>query len=206
MGYPRSVFVIVLILGCTLALAACLRPEVTSATVLPRIILPEAGTAPPALPPTPDLIPDLSCTQSSDCVLARRIDICCACDGIFNRTQVENEPRLQYTYETENYPYATPRVVRQPGECANIMCAPCPVPPFGLVCDSGQCRATQTWPEILAACPNQPPSQPVEWCYTSAAIAAAQSGEMEQAVSICEQYASDPARCKQSIGQITPSP
>lgn len=202
----RPVFVITLILGCPLLLAACLHPKVNPATVLPRITLPEARTAPPALSPTPDLIPDLSCTQSSDCALARRLDTCCACDGIFNRTQVENEPRLRYTYETDNYPYATPRMVRQPEECDNVICAPCPVPPFGLVCDSGTCRAAQTWQEILAACPAQPPSQPSDWCYTSAAIAAAQSGDLAQALSICEQYTSDVENCKQSVSKTTPSP
>jgi len=189
----------VLIFGCALALAACLDSNPTLApTALPLEILSTSGP-PTYVSPTPDLIPDLSCSQDSDCALARRIDHCCSCGEIFNREQVENEPRLRYLFEPEGYHYERWRRLRMPWECATVMCEPCPMLPFGLVCDSGTCRAAQTWQEILAACPNQHPSQPVEWCYTSAAIAAGQSGDLKQAMHICEQFVSDVAGCKQQV-------
>lgn len=199
MTHTRLCFACVLILGCALALAACLHPTPTPLTVLPQLTVPVL-TPTAYISPTPDLIPDLSCTQDGDCALAYRADRCCTCAEIFNREQVENDPRLRYVFEPQGYRYERGRRLQWPWECANIMCAPCPPPPLGLVCDSGTCRATQTWQEILAACPAQPPSQPVEWCYISAAIAAAQSGDLAQALSICEQYTSDVENCKQQVG------
>ena len=201
MYHPRPRPVIVLILGCALALAACAGPQTTLAPTAPPLVTPPAYVS-----PTPDLIPDLSCAQDSDCALARSIDGCCGCGAIFNREQVENEPRLRYLFEPEGYRYERGRRLQWPWECANIMCAPCPEPPFGLVCDSGACRGAQTWQEILAACPSLPPSRPMDWCYTSAALTAKQSGELEQAMRICEQYSSDKPRCKQFVSESTPSP
>lgn len=205
MSHSRFCLVRVLIFGCVLALTACLRPVPTPATVLPQLTAPVlAPTTPPS--PTPDLIPNRSCSQDSDCALAYRTDRCCACPEIFNRQQVEDDPRLRYAFEPEGYRYARPRHLRLPWECANVVCEPCPVLPFGLVCDAGACRAAQTWQEILAACPSQPTSQPVEWCYTSAAIAAAQSGNLAQGIAICEQYASDKENCKRRVGEAEQTP
>jgi hypothetical protein len=205
MFHTRFRFACVLILGCALTLAACLRPTPTPATVLPQLTVPVLAPT-TYISPTPDLIPDLSCVENSDCALAYRTDRCCACAEIFNREQVENDPRLRYVFEPEGYRYTRWRNLHLPWGCANVMCAPCPPPPFGLWCDSGACRAAQPRQAILAACPAQPPSQPSDWCYTSAAIAAAQSGNLVQALSICEQYTSDVENCKQQVGGTGQTP
>ncbi len=205
MSHTRFCLVLVLIFGCALTLAACLRAYPTPTTVLPQLTAPVLAPT-DSLSPTPDLLPNLSCSQDSDCTLAYRTDRCCACPEIVNRQQVEDDPRLRYAFEPEGYRYAHPRRLSPPWECANVVCAPCPPPPFGVVCDAGACRAAQTWQEIMAACPTQPPSQPVEWCYTSAAIAAAQSGNLAQGMAICEQYASDKENCKRQVGEAGQTP
>lgn len=132
------------------------------------------GTPSENTPALPDLVPDLNCATDSDCVFAYRSDRCCDCGQILNRTQVASDPRLGYVYHG----------AQSLRSCANVMCAPCREPPFGLVCDAGSCREAQTWQEILPNCPQQA-AHLVAWCFANVAVAAHRSGETEQAIAIC---------------------
>ena len=131
---------------------------------------------------TPNLPPAVNCTADSDCVLAYRTDHCCACGSIYNREEVENNRRLRYVNEPEGYRYEEWRLPRR--ICLMMMCAPCPQPPFGLVCDAGACREVQTWQEIWSACGEIEYDQKI-WCHVNAAQTAYQAGEEDQAVKIC---------------------
>jgi len=169
MNLPRFRAASLWFLVYALALTSCLEPAPTP--ILPdRQVITPVGIPTANIPPAPDLVPDLSCTTHSDCVFAYRTDRCCDCGQILNRTQVTNDPRLGYVYGVRT--------------CANVMCAPCQEPPFGLVCDAGSCREAQTWQEILPNCP-QKTAHLVAWCFANAALAAHQSGETEQAIAIC---------------------
>ena len=169
MKLPRFLAVSLWLLAYALALTSCLEPAPTPILPAGQVIMP-VGTPTENIPPTPDLVPDLSCTTDSDCVFAYRTDRCCDCGQILNRTQVANDPRLGYVYGVR--------------KCANVMCAPCREPPFVLVCHAGSCREAQTWQEILPNCP-QKTAHLAAWCFSHAALAAHQSGETEQAIAIC---------------------
>ena len=169
MKLPRILAASLWLLAYALVLTSCLAPAPTPILPARQVIIP-VGTPTENVPPAPDLVPDLSCMTDSDCVFAYRTDRCCDCGQILNRTQVANDPRLGYVYGVLT--------------CANVMCAPCREPPFGLVCAAGACREAQTWQEILPNCP-QKTAHLVAWCFSKAALAAHQSGETEQAIAIC---------------------
>jgi|WetSurSiteA1Bulk_404760.scaffolds.fasta_scaffold05830_2 hypothetical protein len=166
----------------TFLFTGCTRPTPTPA--LPLLIitaLPPDYTRPIPTTPAPDLIPDLSCDQGSDCAFAYRTDRCCPCGEIYNREQVENTRTLRFVDEPEGHLYRKWRTPRLP--CSGVMCAPCFAPPFGLVCDAGTCREVRTWQEILAVC--DPDIEKGKWCRITAADTAFQAGERDQAVKIC---------------------
>jgi hypothetical protein len=158
--------------------------------VLPEQTVVIALTAQPTATPfaTPDRSLELSCTLDSDCVLAYRTDHCCSCGAIYNRQTVEDNRRLRFVNEPEDYRYSkwrTPETI-----CPLIACAPCPMPPFGLVCDANQCRAAQTWQEILSACDNWETDQK-NWCFANAAIAAYQAEGADRAATVCASLEGD---------------
>jgi len=176
-------FIVGMIL-CLLAatISACAppgpRPE-TPALIVTKI--PADYTRPIPTSSIPDLIPNLSCKQVSDCAFAYRTDRCCPCGEIYNLEQVEDTRILRYVDEPEGHRYRKWRTPRLP--CPGVMCAPCFAPPFGLVCDAGTCRGAQTWQEILSAC--DPDIEKGKWCRITAADTAFQAGENDQAVAIC---------------------
>jgi hypothetical protein len=164
----------VLLVGCTPPIPTPAPPVMIITALPPDYTRP----IPPTL--TPDLIPDLSCSQDSDCAFAYRTDRCCPCGAIYNREQVENTRCLRYADEPEGYRY---RKWRTPRRSCSVVCAPCYQPPLGLVCDAGTCREAQTWQEILSAC--DPDVEKGRWCRITAAVTAFQAGERDQAVAIC---------------------
>jgi hypothetical protein len=171
----RTFFLLLLTLSSLFALSAC---QPITATIAPaevqKTLIAPPGSLPPGIAPTLDLIPDLSCRVESDCVYAYRADRCCDCGAIYSREQVNDDARLSLQYGQAD-----------PALCSNVVCAPCQMPPLGLVCDNGTCRAAQSWAEILAMCPQQPQAQQIDWCFVQAAIAAVETGEYDQASAIC---------------------
>lgn len=157
---------------------------VTPTPALPEAVVVLTLTAQPSPLPTgtPAFSAQLSCSLDSDCVLAYRTDQCCSCGSIYNRQAVEEDRRLRYVNAPDGYQYEkwrTPRAV-----CPMVMCAPCPMPPFGLVCDANVCREAQTWQEIWSACGSLEQNQKT-WCHINAATMAFAAGEEDQAVKIC---------------------
>jgi len=164
------------------ALSGCFPPPPTQA--FPEQVVVLTLTAQPTDTPiaTPDRSHQLSCTIDSDCVLAYRTDQCCSCGSIYNRQTVEDDRRLRFVNEPQDYHYSkwrTPQKI-----CPLVMCAPCPMPPFGLVCDANMCRAAQTWQEIWSACSNLEQDQK-HWCVSNAAITAYQAVDENQAAIVC---------------------
>lgn len=184
MGHLLRRFLSFGVLLCLFALTTCAPPELTPVVVQPIIVIDLTDALPGS--PTPDFVRDLTCADESDCVLAYRSDLCCDCDEIYSRAQVENDPRLRFSDETKECCYKTPRIEpNRRWRCPDVMCAPCQAPPVGLVCDSGACRAAQFWREILPLCPLQEQGQMANGCYYRAALDAAQAGEASQAASVC---------------------
>jgi hypothetical protein len=174
LGEIAICLVAVLVVGCTPPVPTPAPP------VLIITALPPDYTRPIPTSLAPDLIPDLSCSQDSDCAFAYRTDRCCSCGEIYNREQVENTRTLRYANEPEGYYYKKWRMPKFP---CYVACAPCFPPPFGLVCDAGTCRGARTWQEILSACDLD--AEKGRWCRITAAVTAFQAGDRDQAVAIC---------------------
>lgn len=163
---------------------ACGCLPITPTPALPQAVVALTLTAqPPPLPTTtPVFSAELSCSVDSDCVLAYRTDQCCSCGSIYNRQAVDDDRRLRLVNEPPDYHYPkwrTPQMV-----CPLVACAPCPMPPFGLVCDAKVCRGAQTWQEIWSACDSLEQNQK-SWCYANAASTAYQTDGEEQAATAC---------------------
>ena len=144
-----------------------------------------AACRPPS-PPLPGLTPQTGCQDVLQCVWAIRLDRCCDCGGIYTLQQVENDPRLLLSSQRYDYNYPVERI-QLPDECQNVVCAPCMEPPFGLLCEGGNCREPETAAEILSICPNVSDPLYRERCPAiAAAVALDQQGPAE-AVEICNQ-------------------
>lgn len=156
----------------------------TPTPALPEAVAVLTLTAQPSPLPTttPVFAAHLSCLMDSDCVYAYRTDQCCPCGSIYNRQVVEDDRRLRYVNEPDGYKYEKWRIPR--AVCPMVMCAPCPQPPFGLVCDVNVCREAQSWQEIWSACATLEQNQKT-WCHVNAATTAFEAGEEDQAVKIC---------------------
>jgi len=167
-------------------LGGCFHPTPTQVLPEQAVATTLTARAPDTPIATPDLSSQLSCTLDSDCVLAYRADHCCSCGSIYNRQTVEDDRGLRFVNEPEGYHYSKWRTPKR--ACPLVMCAPCPMPPFGLVCDAYMCRAAQTWQEIWSACENLQADQK-RWCVSNAAIAAYQAGDANQAAIVCNSLA-----------------
>jgi hypothetical protein len=132
----------------------------------------------------PELTPQTACESASHCVWAVRLDRCCDCGGIYTLQQVENDPRL--LLPSRDYDYSLERIHPQ-AECQNVVCAPCMEPPYGLLCDHGNCREPRTAAEILGICPTISDPHRREWCQVSAAMVVLDQQGLKEAVDICDQ-------------------
>lgn len=152
------------------------------------VILILAGLAGCAMPssPLPELTPQTACQNASQCVWAVRLDRCCDCGGIYTLEQVENDPRLLLTSQRYEYEYPVKRI-KPAVECQKVMCEPCMEPPFGLLCEAGNCLEPETAAEILSICSNVPDSQRRERCPIIAAGAALNQQGWAEGVEICKQ-------------------
>lgn len=78
---------------------------------------------------------DYTCEQDSDCVIAKRIGICCGCPWAFHKEHVEADKNL-VIYMSEEH-LAAP----MPEECKGISCELCPdLNKYDLKCVGGQCK------------------------------------------------------------------
>jgi hypothetical protein len=145
------------------------------------------GACTPPSPPLPELTPQTVCQDTSECVWAVRLDRCCDCGNIYTLQQVETDPRLLLWPQRYDYDYAVERA-RLPVECQNVVCAPCMEPPFGLLCNAGNCRPPQTAAEMLGICPNVSNPSQQEWCMITAAGVALNQQGLASAVEICNQF------------------
>lgn len=82
--------------------------------------------------------PDASCTDDSDCVLARNVTGCCGCEQAHPRTRVDSETCL---VERGEAPVAG--CLPDPEVCAVIDCAACE-PVVRALCDGGTCAGSDT--------------------------------------------------------------
>ena len=167
MKQPSSCFFsgMLLLLGCIV----CGRFPLPPTQALPEAVVAGTLTARPSALPTvtPDHSAQLSCSVNSDCVLAYRTDQCCACGAIYNRQTVDDDRGLRLVDEPPDYRYPKWRSPQK--VCPMVMCAPCPMPSFGLVCDANICRAAQTWQEIWSACEGLEQDQK-RWRYATRSV------------------------------------
>ena len=105
-------------------------------------------------------------------MLTIRVDICCSCP------EVTTQARVRATKGVEIYVPEREYGSLRPAICAQIDCSPCPLPPAGAICRSGQCRAPETVQEILTACPD---------CFVQAAQVAYRAANMQRAIDFCSQ-------------------
>jgi hypothetical protein len=165
------------------------RAEPAAPPAIPTATLPATNTAPatfttPAAASTETSAAGAEagngpeCRETADCVLAVRIDTCCACPEVMSRAAAEGSDTILLYEEGLSYGELLPE------PCASVDCEACGPPPVPVCTAAGLCRAQRSVEAILQECPG---------CYDQAAIAAYENGDVPAAIGYCLQ--ADPPSC-----------